>query len=207
MLVGHGLGGTIAAAYALEHPERVRGLVLLETTLRPTASDEERRRTLAELDRDYPRALRRLFAASGSDSAQGARLYVEAAHIDPLVLKPWLRLELFADISLRMRHLKAPLLAIMSERMWPQDRSWEAVASPLGYSNAPNAKAVRLERAGRFLMLDRPDELSRLIERFSEDPVRGPIASQYGSARTIHGTADVMPSLRPRHNGAGPAGV
>ena len=178
VLVGHGIAGTIAAVEALDHPERVRALVLIETALKPRLEGDARARALEALELDLTRAVRDLYTGYGRDSAQGAEIYAHASKVGLSTLKPWLQLELFADVSLRMRHLKPPLLAIVGERSWPAGQPWEAVAEPLGYAGAPRTSAVRIQGTGHYPMLDHPEEIARLIRHFAGDSSRGPVATR-----------------------------
>ena len=175
VLVGHSLGGLVAAAEACAHPGRVRALVLIETALRPQAEGAERRLALAALDRDYRGTLRQVYGALGRDSAQGEALYRQVAALDPAVVKPWIRLAFATDLSARVARLQCPLLVVLAPRSWPKSEPWVETAAELGFGAAPRVRAVRVDGCGHFVMLDRPDELARLIGRFADAPDGGPV--------------------------------
>jgi pimeloyl-ACP methyl ester carboxylesterase len=172
VLVGQSLDGLVAAAEACAHPGRVRALVLVETALRPQAEEAGRR---TALDRDYQGTLHRIYAGLGRDSAQGEALYRQVAALDPAIVKPWIRLASATDLSARAARLRCPLLVVLAPRSWPKGEPWVETASALGFGAVPRVRAVRVDGCGHFVMLDRPDELARLIGRFADAPDGGPV--------------------------------
>jgi pimeloyl-ACP methyl ester carboxylesterase len=176
VLVGHSLGGLVAAAEACDRPGRVRALVLVETALRPQVDGQERAAALEALQKDYQGLVRDAYRAFGRDSAQGEALYREVAAMDPAVVKPWIRLAFSADLSARIARLRCPLLVVLAPRSWPDGEPWPVAAAALGYAEAPQVRPVRLEGCGHFVMLDRPAALARLIARFADEPAAPPLA-------------------------------
>uniref|UniRef100_A0A832MJ68 Alpha/beta hydrolase n=1 Tax=Eiseniibacteriota bacterium TaxID=2212470 RepID=A0A832MJ68_UNCEI len=176
VLVGHSLGGLVAARAALARPQRVAGLVLVEAALSPQFSAAEAAALRRALDADPAGALRAAWVSFGRDSAQGERLWAETSRHDPRMLRAWIEVALREDLSEAAAGLRMPVLAAVSARTWPRGEAWGPTARALGLTNVATLTVERFDDCGHFVMLDRPDALADRIAAFVR-AVRGePVA-------------------------------
>jgi pimeloyl-ACP methyl ester carboxylesterase len=168
VLIAHGMGGLLALQEAQTHPERLKGLVVIDAATRfPTPiPDDQQQFFLRMLDSNYDEIIKGMMMRQGRDSTQGNELYAAAQQVRPAVMKAYLRAAMNADVSPALKKLKPAFLFVGSEKLWG-DKDWAAVAKQMGYDDPAAVTARRVGGSGPLIMKEQPDSLSALIAEFT----------------------------------------
>lgn len=176
--LGWSLGGQFALRNALDHPDRVRGLVMLASSPRFVTGDDWPHGVKPTLFRDFGEALSQDFRgtldgflaleALGSTSAQ-TELRDLRAHAfergEPAPAALLRGLELLDEFDARddLANLRVPSLWISGRR----DRLVPAGAMPAAAELAPNATSLVIRDAGHAPFLGAAEEVAQAIDAFA----------------------------------------
>jgi|RhiMethySRZTD1v2_1073278.scaffolds.fasta_scaffold349264_2 pimeloyl-ACP methyl ester carboxylesterase len=173
VVVGHGLGGAIALIEAGAHPGRMKGLIVIDATLKPPMAvpDQQKNAFLAMMDANFDMFLRKVYMGMGRDSAEGVALYSRAALVPQPQMKAYFHALFDLDASRATRNLKTPLLFVGSSRAWADTVSWASVGKQRGFDNPGAIRARRVANSGAQMYADQPDTLANIIRQFETAPL------------------------------------
>ena len=169
IVVGQGMGGVVGLLAVAAHPERARGLVLIDAALLspPDIPAQQRGQVLQLLDMSYDFFIRRMFTAMGRDSAQGVTIHAQASQVPSTTMKAYFAQLLNVDATEAVRKAAVPILALGTERVWPASRDSLAFAKQMGYLDAPRLTLRRMRDCGLLVATEQPDSLAALLAGFS----------------------------------------
>jgi len=172
-VVGHGLGGAIALIEAGAHPGRMKGLIVIDATLKPPMAvpDQQKNAFLTMMDANFDMFLRKVYMGMGRDSAESLALYSRAALVPQPQMKAYFHALFDLDASGATKNLKTPLLFVGSSRTWPDTASWATIGKSRGFDNPGSVRARRVADSGAQMYIDQPDTLAAVIRQFEATPL------------------------------------
>jgi 3-oxoadipate enol-lactonase len=161
-LVGLSMGGRIARNFALDHPDKVRSLVLANTTPGFDAlAPEQVKAFVDERKTRTPESLRRLLGSRAGPDAYQHLLESFHAMRQPSYLKT-LEASVSQDRAAPVERIQAPTLVITGE----EDRVYPPAIARDMARRIPRAELVELEGCGHLSNLEQPERFNQLVLQF-----------------------------------------
>lgn len=160
LVVGHGLGGQIALALALDHPSRVRSVAVIGTCAGPMEAEDERAILRDVVRGRRPQSFDAPLFASEPDLAVVREAWGEIVKTDPRVRLQDLEAWASSDLRPRLPGMSVPVAVLHGA----EDRYCEPVRGETLAAALPNARFESIAGAGHLAQLERPDRINALLE-------------------------------------------
>jgi pimeloyl-ACP methyl ester carboxylesterase len=165
LVVGHSMGGPIAARAVLEDPAAFRGLVLVDSFLSaiPEAYLEP---TAVALTKDPAPALAVFFALMTTGPAQTGRVLADALKVPVPALQAYLRAMARDPLASRQAQLRLPVLQLASGPREPDPAKEAATLAQYGFKDLPAFRSIHFPTAKHWIMWDAPDPFLIALRAF-----------------------------------------
>lgn len=165
-IVGHSMGSAIAQWLCLNHPERVRGLVLIGAGARLRVHPDILRLSASETT--YPEVVSMVM--DWAFSSQAPKRLVDLAgermaQVPPAVVhNDFLACNAF-DMRDQVREIQQPVLVICGS----EDQMTPVRFSQFLVEELPDSRLEIIPTAGHMVMLEQPETVAKLIREFIEE--------------------------------------
>lgn len=161
VLTGHSMGGAVAQAFALAHPERLAGLVLVGTGARLRVLPK----IFELLEQDYPEGVRFVIQLGVSAMApaelRDALFHQTIRTPQPATLGDFRACDTF-DVMDRVNGIRVPTLVICGT----EDRLTPPKYGQFLRDRIPGARLALIAGAGHYVQLERSDETTETMRDF-----------------------------------------
>lgn len=155
-LVGHGLGASVATAYASERPDRVAGLLLVVPPGKVPA--EQAQKTIHALENDFDKVSAGYYEQLLTDAKPNVRsmIMLDARRLPRGAALALIKASQEYDAASALQRYKGPKLSIVTSSDTPMDL----------HNLLPDLPHVRIEETSHWPQLDKPDEFNRQLDDF-----------------------------------------
>jgi pimeloyl-ACP methyl ester carboxylesterase len=165
-LAGHGLGGMIALQYAIDFPQDVHRLILIDTAPKQLASQEEKTAVSRELVDDYDRFVARRYLNMSPMKEVTDRVLDIALRTDSATFISLLMSSFDFDVTADLYDLEVPLLVVGSQLMFPDEGSTSELLEIYGFGEARTLSFKRMPGSGHYMMMEKPVTTSSVLLAF-----------------------------------------
>ena len=165
LVVGHSMGGPIAARTVLEDPMAFRGLILVDSFLGaiPEAYLEP---TAVALAGDANQTLTVFFNLMTASPAQTQRTVAEAVRVPVPFLQAYLRAMTRDALGGRQAQLRLPVLQLASGPREPDPAKEAATLAQFGFKDLPSFRSLHFPSAKHWIMWDSPESFLIALRAF-----------------------------------------
>ncbi len=182
-VIGHSLGGLMGSLLAIQHPEDVGGLMIVDSlpffgvlfgaadtaAVAPQAAGM-RDGVIAQTQDDYAKS-EAAFLHSLVKSPEGYKLATNwAIASDKSVVARAMYEDMTTDIRSQLGKIKTPVTVLYS---WDSSSSFEQSATDQfyqgNYAALPNKKLIRIDDSFHFIMFDQPEKFAAQVDKFLKD--------------------------------------
>ncbi len=184
ILIGHSMGGSVIAEAALLMPTRVKGLIGIDTleNIEYPMTRNELDKMLAPLKSDFQAGSRHFvkeMISSDTDSRVREWILSDMSSAPPAVamsaMNEMMSQYITGEAAKLFDTIRIPVITVNGD-LWPID--YEA-----NRRHMFSFDAIVLKKADHFLMINRPEEFNRALEKAIQTIVRTPGGGSKGSNR------------------------
>ena len=164
VIVGHSLGGFVAAHVPLVHAEAVRALVLVDIGIGSLWTEKESAELRAGIVARREPTLREWFGAISKPGAQHERVVAGLSKLSNETIFGYLAV--MQKQPTAGKQLTLPLLLMASPLVLPDSRPRADELATVGFGDVAHLQVVRFEKSMHWLFWDEPQKFLTALTRF-----------------------------------------